>query len=57
MRKIIGAKHDGAVGPKTLQAVANFEVTETIEKLNSYSLKLNETLFRIMRRLYVAGGG
>ena len=51
------AKHDGAISPKTLQAVANFEVTDTIEKLNSYGLKLNETLFCIMRRLYVAGGG
>ena len=39
LQKIVGAKQDGAIGPKTLQAVANYEAAETIRKLHDSSQK------------------
>ena len=44
LQKIVGAKQDGAIGPKTLQAVANFDAGETIEKLHSSRQKFYEGL-------------
>ena len=44
LQKIINAKQDGAIGPKTLQAVANFDASETIEKLHSSQQKFYEGL-------------
>ena len=35
MQKIVGAKPDGAIGPKTLQVVGNYETCELIEKMHS----------------------
>ena len=44
LQKTVGAKQDGAIGPKTLQAVANFDAGETIEKLHSSRQKFYEGL-------------
>ena len=33
-QKIVGAKQGGAIGPKTLQAVARYEAAESIGKLH-----------------------
>ena len=35
LQKIVGAKPDGAIGPKTLQAIGNYEARELIEKMHS----------------------
>jgi lysozyme family protein len=35
LQKIVGAKPDGAIGPKTLQVVGNYETCELIEKMHS----------------------
>ena len=44
LQKIVGAKQDGAIGPKTLQAVANYETEETIGKLHDSRQKFYEGL-------------
>ena len=44
LQKIVGAKQDGAIGPMTLQAVENFDASETIEKLHSSPQKFYEGL-------------
>ena len=44
LQKIVGAKQDGAIGPKTLQAVANYETEETIGKLHDSRQKFYERL-------------
>ena len=44
LQKIVGAKQDGAIGPKTLQAVANYEAAETIGKLHDSRQKFYEGL-------------
>ena len=44
LQKIVGAKQDGAIGPKTLQAVANYETEETIGKLHDSQQKFYEGL-------------
>ena len=40
----MGAKQDGAIGTKTLQAVANYEAAETIGKLHDSRQKFYEGL-------------
>ena len=44
LQKIVGAKQDGAIGPKTLQAVANYEAAQTIGKLHDSRQKFYEEL-------------
>ena len=34
LQKIVGAKRDGAIGPKTLQVVAEHDTKELIEKMH-----------------------
>ena len=44
LQKIVGAKQDRAIGPKKLQAVANYEAAETIGKLHDSRQKFYEGL-------------
>ena len=44
LQKIVGAKHDGAIGSKTLQAFAIYEAAETIGKLHDSRQKFYEGL-------------
>ena len=41
LQKIVGAKKVDAIGPKTLQAVANFDASESIEKPHSSRQKFH----------------
>ena len=47
LQKIVGAKQDGAIGSKTLQATANFDASETIVKFHSIWKKLQEGLVHL----------
>ena len=42
--KLVGAKQDGAIGPKTLQAVMNYDPAELIDKLHDTRQKFYENL-------------
>lgn len=44
LQRILGCKADGAIGPKTLQAVANHDAAELIEKLHDSRQKFYESL-------------
>ena len=44
LQKIVGAKQDGAIGPKTLQAVMNHDPAELIDKLHDTRQKFYESL-------------
>ena len=44
LQKIVGAKQDGAISLKTLQAAADFDAIETIEKLHTTQQKFCEVL-------------
>lgn len=44
LQKLVGTKQDGAVGAKTLQAVANFDPAQLINKLHDTRQKFYENL-------------
>ena len=44
LQKLVGAKQDGAIGPKTLQAVMNYDPAELIDKLHDTRQKFYENL-------------
>jgi lysozyme family protein len=44
LQKLVGAKQDGAIGPKTLQAVRNHDPAELIDKLHDSRQKFYEGL-------------
>jgi len=44
LQKLVGAKQDGAIGPKTLQAVMNHDPAELIDKLHDSRQKFYEGL-------------
>ena len=44
LQKLVGATQDGAIGPKTLQAVMNHEPAEVIDKLHDTRQKFYESL-------------
>ena len=44
LQKILAAKQDGAIGPKTLQVVANYENGETLGRLHDRRQKFYEGL-------------
>jgi lysozyme family protein len=48
LQKIVGAKQDGVIGPKTLKAVANYEAAETIGKLHDSRQRFCEGLSHFM---------
>ena len=43
-QKLVGAKQDGAIGPKSLQAVMNHDPAELIDKLHDMRQKFYESL-------------
>ena len=44
LQKLVGARQDGAIGPKTLQAVMNHDPAELIDKLHDSRQKFYEGL-------------
>ena len=48
-QRIIGATPDGTIGPKTLQAAANFDALEVCEKLHTGRQKFYESLTQFDR--------
>ena len=44
LQKLIGAKQVGAIGPKTLQAVMDYDPAELIDKLHDTHQKFYENL-------------
>ena len=44
LQKLVGAKQDGAIGPKTLQAVMDHDPAELIDKLHDTRQKFYENL-------------
>lgn len=49
LQRIIGATPDGAIGPKTLQAAANFDAAEVCEKMHTSRQKFYESLTQFER--------
>ena len=43
LKKLVGAKQDGAIGPKTLQAVMNHDPSELIDKLTIRARSFTKT--------------
>ena len=44
LQKLVGATQDGAIGPKTLQAVMNHDTAELVDKLHDTRQKFYESL-------------
>ena len=49
LQRIIGATPDGAIGPMTLQAAANFDTAEVCEKMHTGRKKFYESLTQFER--------
>ena len=56
LQMIVGAKQDGAIGPKILQAVANYEAEATIGKHTTAARNFTRG-FRTLPYSVVVGGG
>ena len=44
LQKLVGATQDGAIGPKTLQAVMNHDPAELVDKFHDTRQKFYESL-------------